>query len=232
MHLWAPVDGGALDAFREPEHRGQRRQPQPAHILAQEQRAFHIHDHGLATLHDEAVGAGDAGAIQQGIDRDGIAVALRRFEPEMGEGREFLGLAGFGHVDGNAARGQPVLVQVADGAEIRCPEEGNPVVLAPVACLLVAEAAFLEAEAGKAAARRQLVRGAVGRHVEVGVVVDDLAGLGGAALGALDHVHAHRRAEVRAEVKEGNRELPGATGKERVVGAEADLAVGGDGGGA
>ncbi|MNN67562.1 hypothetical protein D3C81_1832020 [compost metagenome] len=39
-------------------------------------------------------------------------------------------------------------------------------------------------------------------------------------------MHAHRGAEVGAEVEEGDRELARALGKQRIVGAEPDLAMG------
>jgi hypothetical protein len=56
---------------------------------------------------------------------------------------------GLGHVDGDAARRQAVLVQVADGTEIGGPEESHPVILAPVLGLLVGQAAFLKRKPAK-----------------------------------------------------------------------------------
>ena len=83
-------------------------------------------------LHHEAVGAGDARAVEQGVDRDRVGAGLRRLEIDMGEVREFLGLAEHRDVDGEAARREAVLEELADGAEIGGAEEGDPVVLAPV----------------------------------------------------------------------------------------------------
>src|SRR5450830_142983 len=177
-----PVGAGAFDRLREPQHRSRRRNAEAAYVLAQEQRAVDIHDHAghVARIapHDELVGANDAWAVQHGVHHDGIAFIGWGFEVEVSEVREFFRFAGLGNVDGDAACRQAVLIQVADGAEIGGAEEGDPVVLAPVELGLVAGAAFLKAETGEAAAARQLASRAVGGHVEVAFVVQDLARLG------------------------------------------------------
>ncbi len=113
------------------------------------------------------------------------------------------------------------MIQFADGTEVRRTQEGDPVVLLPVELFLVAQAAFLEAEAREAAVARELARGAVGGHVEVRLVVDDLA-----RFALVHHVHAHRCAEERAQVEERHRKLAGAVGEQGVGGVELDLAVG------
>ncbi len=221
VHFRAPVDGGGLDRLGEPVHRGHRRQAEAVDIAAQEQRGLHFHAHRLAASHVEAIGAGDAGTLEQGADRHRVAAIGRSVEEELGEDREFLGLARHRHVERGAARRQAVLVQLADGAEVGGAEEGDPVVLAPVEAVLVVEAAFLEAEAGEARALGQLARRAVGRHVEVVGIVDHFL-----RLTLVDHVHAHRRLEVAAEVEEGHRVLAGAVGEQGQIGLEVDLAVG------
>ena len=177
-------------------------------------------------MHDKAVSTCDARAVEQRVDRHRIgAVVCRRVEPHVREVGEFFRLASLCDVQRNAACRQAVLIQLADGAEVRRTQEGHPVVLLPVELLLVAQAALLEAEASEAAAGfgpiGQLACGAVGGHVEVRRVVDDLA------RGAFFHnVHVHGRAEERAQVEERHRKLPRAIGKQRVCRVELDLAVG------
>src|SRR3546814_15754596 len=85
--------------------------------------------------------------------------------------------------------------------------------------LLVAVAAFLEAETSEARAFRQLVRRAVGRHVEIRRVVDDLSG---AVAGRVEHMHVHRHLEVAAEVKERHRIRTGSVDEQSVVDLEFD----------
>ena len=63
--------------------------------------------------------------------------------------------------------------------------------------------------------------GRAGRHVEIGVVVDDLPGLA-----ALDDVHPHRSREIAPEVEEGHRKVARSVRPQGEVGLEADLAVG------
>ncbi len=41
-------------------------------VLAQEERLLDVHDHRLGAAHDEAVGAGDAWPVEQGVDRHGV----------------------------------------------------------------------------------------------------------------------------------------------------------------
>ena len=133
----------------------------------------------------------------------------------MGEVGEFLRTVGDRDVERDAPRRKAVLPEFADGAEIGRAEESHPVVLAPVQ---FAPARLLDAKPGEARALRQLMGRRIGRHVEIGLLVDDLA-----RLVALDHVHADRLLEEEAEVEEGDRERSRAIGEKRVLVAEADL---------
>ena len=76
VDLGAPVDGGGLGLLRVPVHRGQRRDAEAAHVLAQEDGlSMSMTTARSAPLHDEAVGARDARAVEQGIDRDRVRAA-------------------------------------------------------------------------------------------------------------------------------------------------------------
>ena len=223
MDLGAPVGGGALGGFTEPEHRGQRRNAQPADVLAQEKRAVDVHDHALCTVDLETVGAADTGAVEPRVEGHGVCVlVLWRLEPDMGEVGEFFGLAGLCHIQGNRPCRQAVLVQLADGPEVRRAKKGHPVVLLPRQPGLVAQAAFLDTKAGEPAVTGQGMGRAVARHIKVRRVVDDLAGDA-----VVQHIQPDGRAKKRPQVKECHRELAGAFGEQGVLGFEADLAMGG-----
>ncbi len=135
---------------------------------------------------------------------------------ELGEVGEFLRPVGDGDVERHPAGREAILPQFADRAEIGGAEKGDPVVLAPVEGPV---ARFLNAQAGEARARRQVARGGIGRHVEIGLLVDDLA-----RLAALDHVHPDRLLEKQAEMEEGDRERAGPVGEQGVGVLVADLA--------
>ena len=50
--------------------------PRRLDLLAQEDRAFDVHDHGFGALHDETVGAGDARSIEKRVHRDRVGAGL------------------------------------------------------------------------------------------------------------------------------------------------------------
>src|SRR3546814_19096055 len=89
------------------------------------------------------------------MDSQAIAAPGRMGEQEVGERWIFLGPVRLRDVDRDAARRQAVLRQCADRAEVRRAEKCDPVVLLPRKLLLVAVAAFLEAETSEARAFRQ-----------------------------------------------------------------------------
>jgi hypothetical protein len=182
------------------------------------QRLLDVDHDGLVAPHDEAERAGKARPVEQRQHRHGFGGRPGRLEIDMGEAREILGGAEHRRVDGDAAGGEPVLIELADGAEIGCAEEGDPVVPAPIER---AVAGLLEAEAGKAGIVRDAMGGRIRRHLEIGAVVDDLA-----RLPALDNVHADRRSEIAAHMEEGDGEFARPVRPQREVGPELDLAVG------
>jgi hypothetical protein len=140
-----------------------------------------------------------------------------RLEEEVRKGWKFLRRAGHDRVDREPARGQAVLAEFADGPEIRGAEKGGPVVAAPIELAL---AGFLNAKAGEARATGQLVCGRIRRHVEIGVVVDDLA-----SRSALDDMHPDRALEEPSEVEERRREAAGSVREQGEIGLEADASV-------
>ncbi len=83
-----PIDGSLLDRLGIPVHRGQRREPEPLHGLAEEQRLLDVHDDALRALHDEAVGACHARAVEQRIHGDASRGRRGGQEPEGHEIRE------------------------------------------------------------------------------------------------------------------------------------------------
>ena len=215
MHFRPPVDRRFLLGLGIPVHRRQRRDAETRDGGAGEQRRLDVHQDALAARHQEAVGADDRGPLHQRIEQHRVA-ALFRLDVELGEIGEFLRPVGDRDVERDAARREPILAQLADGAEIGRAEEGDPVVLAPVERPL---ARFLDAQAGEPGALRQVARRRAHRHVEIALFVDDLA-----RLIALDHVNVDRLLKEQSEVKKGDREILGPVGEQRVIGPENDLA--------
>ena len=134
----------------------------------------------------------------------------------MGEVGEFFRPIGDGDVERHPAGRQAVLPQFADRAEIGGAEKSDPVVLAPVEGPV---ARFLDAQAGEARPRQQVARRRIGRHVEIGLLVNDLA-----RLAAFDHVHSDRLLEKQSQVEEGDRVRAGTVGEQGVGVLVADLA--------
>ena len=138
-----------------------------------------------------------------------IVSPTRRLDIEVREVRKFLRPIGDRNVNRDAARGQAVLREFANDAEVGRAEEGDPVVLVPVERSV---ARFLNTQAGEARALRQIARRRIGRHVEIGLVVNDLA-----RIVAVDDMHPDRLLEKQAEMEEGHRKLARPVGEQRVV---------------
>ena len=119
------------------------------------------------------------------------------------------------NVDRDAARGQAILPEFADRAEIGGAEEGDPVVLVPVER---AVSRLLDAQAREARALRQIARRRIGRHVEIGLVVNDLA-----RLAAVDDMHPDRLLEKQAEMEKCHRKLARSVGEQGEIVAVADF---------
>ena len=137
------------------------------------------------------------------MDAHLVRRARNGLEPELLEIRELLVVwwKRIGDVYRGGAGREAVLEKLADRAEIGCAEEGGPVVLAPIDR---PGAALLEAEAREARAFGHVVRRAVDGHLEVGLLVEDLA-----SLPAVDDVDRDATLEERPEMEERGRERGG-----------------------
>ena len=207
VHLGAPVDRGLLLRLGIPVHRGDGRDAEARDLRAHVERGFDVHDDALAPRHQEAIGADDRGSLHQRIQGQRLSVGSR-VDIELGEVGKFLRPVGDRDVERHPAGRKAVLPQFADRAEIGGAEKGDPVVLAPVERPV---ARFLDPQTGEARPRRQVARRRIGRHFEIGLLVDDLA-----RLAAFDHVHADRLLEKQSEVEEGDREGAGSVGEQGV----------------
>src|SRR4029079_1609911 len=122
MDFPPPVRRSGAIELGIPEHARQGRDAQPLDSLARKEPRLDFHGDGLLLAAYEAIGPGDAGAVEKRIDRHRIA---GRLEIEMREDRKLLGIEA--RVDRQAARRQAVLVEFAGGAEIACALECQPV---------------------------------------------------------------------------------------------------------
>ena len=133
MHLGTPVDGRAAVVLAVPEHAGERSHAESRHVGAREQLGVDGHDDRLAARCLEAIGAGDARALEQRIDRHAVELLAWFAEPELREARKLLRLR-HGGVDRDAARRGAVLAARPAAPEIARALEGEPVdvAVAPV----------------------------------------------------------------------------------------------------
>ena len=117
MHLGAVVVEAAAVGLIEQKHGGERRDPDHAQIGSREQRALHVHHRFDARRHGETVSARGGFAFEQRIDHDRGCVRRGLFDPEMGEGGEFLAgrLRG---IDGESARRKAVQQILRDAPKI------------------------------------------------------------------------------------------------------------------
>ena len=119
------------------------------------------------------------------------------------------------HIYGEPACGQAVLVELADGAEIRGAEKSDPVVLVPIEFSV---AILLQAEPGETRPFGQAARDRVGRHVEIIRAIDNFP-----RLVMFDGVHFYRLLKEHAEVEKGGGEVAGALRSQRCLGTKAYL---------
>ncbi len=145
-----------------------------------------------------------------------MSPAAVELDVEVGEVGKLFRPISDGDVERDAARREAVLPEFAYRTKIGRAEKGDPVVPAPVKR---AVARFLHAEAGETGALRQIASGRIGRHIEVGLLVNDLA-----RHVALDDMHSDRLLEKQTEMEERHRIRARPVGEQREVVAVADLA--------
>ena len=178
------VDADAVVGAEE-VHAGQWRDADLGDVGAKEQAGVDRHHGAVARCHVEAVGAGDARAVEQRADLQRIARIARAQHPEMGEGRELLGLAEAG-LEGQAARRDAEAGVAGHRPEIAGAQEGQQLLRHPAILEQV-----VDAKACKAGILRQRLGNLDLAEVEQRLVVEDLA-----RLALLDHVHPHRKAVI------------------------------------
>ncbi len=113
----APLAHRAGGVAAVEEHGGERRDAQLFDVVADEQPGFHVHHRRVADAHVELVGAGEAAAVEQGVNGHGFRLGGGPHQPELGERRELLPGRQAG-VHGDAPGGQTEMVVRPDGAEI------------------------------------------------------------------------------------------------------------------
>ncbi|GJE32632.1 hypothetical protein LDDCCGHA_2820 [Methylobacterium oxalidis] len=146
---------GARPVLPVHEHAGERGEAEPLDRPARVERGVDPHPRGCARLHDEAVGAREARAVEEREDRDRPRAVLRLADPVGHEIRKLLrrGQAG---PDRRAAGREPVFLAGAPQTEVGGAEEDEELLLRlrPRAVEGVVQAEAREAEArGKARSR-------------------------------------------------------------------------------
>src|SRR5690625_4092406 len=113
-----PVGGAVAVMLAEPVHGHERGYAETLDRAAEVEFRLDFHDHAAFVPHVEAIGAGQAGALQQRIDDYLSAVLRGSLHPEAGKVREFLFCVGESRVYGDRACGNAVLIFLAGGAEV------------------------------------------------------------------------------------------------------------------
>jgi hypothetical protein len=208
VDLRAPVVGHAFVVLAVLEHAGAGCQAQALDGLARVQGRIHVHHQRVARRDGEAVGARDAGRVQQRQHHHRVGAGRGALQVKGREVRELLRARQAG-VDRQAARGQAVLPLAAHGAEVARAQEGRH-----VAQRVGVE---VQAKAREAQVCRQRVRlEAALAVVEQRRVVSEFLRL---AVGQL--VEAHGALEEQPQVEELRLEAALLAGPQRVVGAKA-----------
>ncbi len=118
MYFGPPVNGGWFDCFGKPVHRAHGSDSEATDILAKKHRRIYIHPNHFSSTHNELVGTGDARTFQQGVNCYRIAIGLLRRKVEVGENRELLRAIRYGYIERDAARREPILIELSDGPKV------------------------------------------------------------------------------------------------------------------
>src|SRR5947209_9413886 len=122
VHLGAKVVEGPIGVLAVEEHAGERRDPELAHLPPQEETAVDVDRRLLARAEHEAIGAGEARAVEEGVERQAGGPGSGAHQPELLEVRELL-TPGLRRVDTEPARRQPEPLLLPDRPEIARAEE-------------------------------------------------------------------------------------------------------------
>jgi len=98
MHFRPPIIGMGIGVFAEPIHAGQRGDADERGGLAENSVAANIHGCVPTGGDEEAVGAGHARAVEQGVNGELRGAGCRAHEPELFEDRN-SSPTGFGGVE-------------------------------------------------------------------------------------------------------------------------------------
>src|SRR5260370_12308758 len=139
MGLGTPIDSSWLFSFGEPIHRSCRRKPKPRNLLPQENGGVYLHDDALRSMQIEAIRSSHARPIQHGVDGHDVRVGRWCFKVKLGKIGELFRLVRKGHIDGDTARRQTVLVKLIDGPKLRSSQKSTTIVLAPIYFCLISE---------------------------------------------------------------------------------------------
>ena len=213
VHLGTEVDGRLQGVLAVEEHAGERRDAQHRDRAPQKHTRLHMHHRLVAGFDREAIGAGDARPVEQGIDHQVLGVSGRAHQPELAEVGKLLRCRRDG-VDGNPAGGEPVDLAAPEGAEITGADEHDQlvVIVRPVQRVVDAESGVAE-----------VCGNPVGKVVLA--VVELIAGeLDGPHTGAVDDVDGHGAVVVQARVEELHLKGQVLIPPQRALRLEADIA--------
>jgi tetratricopeptide (TPR) repeat protein len=209
VHLGPPVVAFQAIGFTVEEHAGAGGNADALDGLARVDRRIDVHEQRVAHGNDEAIGARNAGRIEQAVQRDDIRL-LRRPLQVVGDKIGKLLRGRHSGVDGQPALGHSILAAAVDGTKVRGPLERRAIAV-PVG---VEE----QIEARKSQIGRRIARLQTGAAVvEQGRVVGDLP-----AHAILDVVDLYGLQHREAQVKEARDKGQVFTCPERAVLAESD----------
>ena len=195
------------------EHRGEGGEAKLGDLAPGEEMGRDGHDGGPAGEDEELEGAGDGGAVEQGVDGDAVRPRRWRLHPELAEIGELLAPR-HARANGEAARGEPVLLAAAEEAEIARADEGDQLVMH--ARVVEGE---MQAKAREARIHRQ------GRFEAGAAIVEQVGGVGNGRGDALAHdVHGDGPGEQEAQMEQVHPVGRAWRVEEGPLGAEADVA--------
>src|SRR5215472_12163314 len=197
----------------EEEHAGERRKARMGDVAPWIERNLGVEDRRLAGPDGEAIGAGQAFRVEQGVDDDRIGVGRRLLDPEALEEGKFLPLR-IRRIDREAARRKAVDLALGDSAKIGCAEKHAHLVV-----IVGSVHRRMQPKAGKAEIRIRWRRLDLAEVEQARRVADR----NGASLDDLEDVDAVR--VVEAAVEELGLEGEALLSPQRAVGQEPNRTI-------